>query len=100
MALINTTLTGTVANIYVSTADSVVSVAYFCNQDGLAANLNVYAVPSGGTANVSTQIYKSVEIAGNDTFVVDMEKIVLAAGETLRANASGNIVATVSYVGI
>jgi hypothetical protein len=100
MALINTTLTGTIGNIYQSSQNSVVSVAYFCNQDGTASTLNVYAVPAGDSADATTQIYKNVEIAGNDTFVVDMEKIVLANGETLQASASGNIVATVSYVGI
>jgi hypothetical protein len=100
MALINTTLTGTISNIYVSSQNSVVSVAYFCNQDGLAKTLNVYAVPNGSSADTTTQIYKNIEIAGNDTFVVDMEKIVLANGDTLQANATGNIVATISYVGI
>ena len=100
MALINTTLTGTISNIYVSSQNSVVSVAYFCNQDGLAKTLNVYAVPNGSSADTTTQIYKNIEIAGNDTFVVDMEKIVLANGDTLQANANGNIVATISYVGI
>ena len=100
MALINTTLTGTIGNIYVSSQNSVVSVAYFCNQDGLAKTLNVYAVPTGSSADTTTQIYKNIEIAGNDTFVVDMEKIVLANGDTLQANATGNIVATISYVGI
>jgi hypothetical protein len=60
-------------------------------------------VPSGTTTiDSNVQIYKSVQIQSNDTFVVDMEKIVLANGDTLRAAASANsaITATVSYVGM
>jgi hypothetical protein len=75
---------------------------YFCNDDATARDLSVYAVPSGGTVANSTQIYKNVQIAGSDTFVVDMEKLVLANGDTIQATASANtaITATVSYVGI
>jgi hypothetical protein len=48
------------------------------------------------------QIYKDVQLAANDTYVVDMEKLVLANGEKIQANAStGSVVtATISYVGI
>jgi hypothetical protein len=59
-------------------------------------------VPNGGTVANSTQIYKNVQIASGDTFVVDMEKLVLANGDTIQATASTDnvITATVSYVGI
>jgi hypothetical protein len=57
-------------------------------------------VPSGGSGNTTTQIYKDVQIATGDTFVVDMEKLVLGNGDMLKANASSNITATISYVGI
>jgi hypothetical protein len=76
---------------------------YFCNTDATAKTFDLYAVPSGTTTiNSDVQIYKSVQIQSNDTFVVDMEKIVLANGDTLRAAASANsaITATVSYVGM
>jgi hypothetical protein len=76
---------------------------YFCNTDATAKTFDLYAVPSGTTTiDSNVQIYKSVQIQSNDTFVVDMEKIVLANGDTLRAAASANsaITATVSYVGM
>jgi carbonic anhydrase/acetyltransferase-like protein (isoleucine patch superfamily) len=76
---------------------------YFCNTDATAKNVNVYAVPSGtATVNGNVQIYKDVQIAPGDTFVVDMEKLVLANGDMIQAYASANIAitATVSYVGI
>jgi hypothetical protein len=103
MAISNTLLTTVVSNVYVSSGNTVVSVMYFCNTDATAKTFDLYAVPSGTTTiDSNVQIYKSVQIQSNDTFVVDMEKIVLANGDTLRAAASANsaITATVSYVGM
>lgn len=78
---------------------------YFCNTDSSARTFNLYAVPAGtdlGNVDVSHQIYKDVQVAANDTFVVDMEKLVLADDDYLVANASANtaITATTSYTGI
>jgi hypothetical protein len=76
---------------------------YFCNTDTGARNFDLYLIPSG-TADASTtvQIYKNVQVASSDTYVMDMEKLVLGNGDMLRANASANtaIACTVSYVGI
>lgn len=101
MAIINTALTASPANIYVSTGNTVVSVMYFCNTSGSAVDLSVFAVPAGqSVATGNVQIYRNVQIASGDTFVVDMEKLVLTTGDQLQANASGTVTATVSYVGI
>jgi hypothetical protein len=100
MSLINTNVTSTIASVYTSSGDNVISVAYFCNVTPSTITFNLYAVPNGGSATPTSQIYKDVQIAAGDTFVVDMEKLVLGNGDTLQANASSNITATVSYVGI
>lgn len=103
MSISNTRLTTVVSNIYVSSGNTVVSVMYFCNTDSSSKTLNLYAVPSGTTTvNSNVQIYQNVTIAGYDTFVVDMEKLVLSSGDTIRANVSADdaVTATVSYVGI
>lgn len=103
MAISNTVLTTVISNVYVSSGNTVVSVIYFCNTDSTAKTFNLYAVPSGtASINGDVQIYANVQIQSKDTFVVDMEKIVLANGDTLRANASANsaITTTVSYVGM
>ena len=102
MAITNTLLGTTAANIFASSGNTVVSVAYFCNTDSVARTFNLYAVPSGGLASATTQVYRNIQIAAGDTFVVDMEKIVLADGDMLQANCSqANVVsATISYVGI
>jgi hypothetical protein len=103
MAITQNVLTTTAANVYVSTGNTVVSVMYFCNTDSTSKTFNLYVVPSGtASINGNVQIYKDVQVASADTFVIDMEKLVLGNGDTLRANASvdNTITATVSYVGI
>jgi hypothetical protein len=104
MAIKSTSLTLGLANIYVSSGTSVVSVMYFCNQNSAAANLNVWAVSNasvaGGGVNAANLIYREVQIAAADTFVVDMEKLALGNGDYLVANAGGSISSTVSYLGI
>lgn len=103
MAITQTVLTTSAANVYVSSGNTVVSVMYFCNTDSTSKTFNLYVVPSGTTTiDGNVQIYKDVQVAGADTFVVDMEKLVLGNGDTLRASASvdNTITATVSYVGI
>jgi len=104
MAIQSTSLTLGQSNIYVSSGNTVVSVMYFCNQNASAANLNVWVVGAGSVAGGSSAtanlIYREVQIAAADTFVVDLEKLVLASGDYIRANAGGTVGATISYVGI
>lgn len=102
MALINTTLDTSVANIYASSGNSVVVTAFICNTDSSARTFNLYAVPAAGTAGVSNQILKSVSVNAGDTYVMNTERLVLANGETLQANASTSsvLIATVSYTGV
>ena len=104
MAITNFLLGSTPANVYVSSGNTVISTMYFCNTDTSARNINVYLIPSAGnfTANTFTQIYKDVQLAANDTYVMDFEKLVLGPGDMLRANCTtaGVVTATLSYVGI
>lgn len=101
MAITSNVLLSSPANVYVSSGNSVISAAYFCNTSNTAATFNVYLIPSGSaTANASVQIYNAIQLAGNDTYVMDWEKLVLGDGDMLRANTAGSITATISYVGI
>jgi hypothetical protein len=102
MSIINTALTTSVSNIYVSSGNTIVSVMYFCNYSASTVSFNLYAVPSASTASNSNIIYNAVQLASGDTYVVDFEKLVLSNGDTLRANATVNtsITSTVSYIGV
>lgn len=101
MALISTALTLATSNIYVSTGNTVVSTMYFCNYNSSAANLNVWLQSAGSTFSPTANlVYRSIQIASADTFVIDREKLVLANGDRIIANSGGLISATVNYVGI
>ena len=103
MAITNYVLGTSPANIYTSSGNTVVSVMYFVNNDSTARTINLWATPSGATvANVNYQIYNGIQLASGDTYIVDMEKLVLANGDRLMANCSQSsvVTATVSYVGI
>lgn len=103
MAISNNLLTTTISNVYVSSGNTVVSTMYFCNTATGARNFDLYLMPAGtSSANASVQIYKNIQIAASDTYVMDMEKLVLGPGDMLQANASANtaITCTLSFVGI
>lgn len=98
----NAALTTSVSNAYVSSGDTVTSVAYFCNYSGSPVNIHVYLVPNGGTASSSNIIYSNVNIQAGDTYIMETEKIILGDGDTIQANASANtaVTVTVSYTGV
>lgn len=101
MSVTNTVLTTVPANIYASTGNSVVVTAYFCNTTGSSHSFNLYLIPSGGTAGTTNQIYNTVTLAAKDTHIINTERLVLANGDMLQANADANssITVTVSYAG-
>ena len=103
MALISQKLTTTTASILSGTSiqNKAVTCIYFCNTTGSTVSVNLFAVPSGGTVT-NCIIYNSLAIAASDTAIIDMEKIILDAGDSVQANCSVNdaVAMTVSYVGI
>lgn len=103
MALISTKLTSTTANVLYGTVaeNKAVTCIYFCNTTASTVAINLFAVPAGGTVG-NCVIYNNLSIAAADTAVVDMEKIILGAGDGIHANCSVNnaVAMTVSYVGI
>jgi len=102
MAITTANVTTTVSNIYTSSGNTVMSVAYFCNYSASPAQITVHVVPSGSSANVLNRIYSNVSITAGDTLVVETEKIIFSTGDTLQANTSANnaINATISFVGV
>jgi hypothetical protein len=103
MAISNTVLTTSVSNVYVSSGNSVVSVMYLYNNSASTRTFNLFLVPSGtSTINSTVQIYGNVQVTSTDTFVIDLEKLVLSNGDTIRGNASADTSITVStsYIGI
>lgn len=102
MAITNTVLTTSAANIYASSGNSVIVTVYLCNTDVSDRTVNLYLVPAAGTASASNQIMKDLVIASGDTYIINSERLVMENGDMLQANASANssITATVNSTGV
>jgi hypothetical protein len=102
MAIQNTQLTTQVSDIYVSSANTVITTIHLCNYTNTPVQASVYAIPAGGTADNSTVIYGSVSISAYNTLIIYQEKFVLGVGDRIAANATSNssVTATVSSIGI
>lgn len=103
MAIQTTQLTSTsVSTVYTSSGNSAITTVYFCNTSGATVQANVYAVASGGTATAATQIYSQLTIAGYDTYIMEMERLLYVDGDTLqvKSSATNGLTVTVSYTGI
>ena len=104
MSIQNTLLTTTAANIVVGAGGlgTATTTIYMCNRSGTATTFNLYAVPAGFTANANNIIYSNKQVASNDTYIMDLEKLFLGPNDALVANANvtNSIVATVSTIGI
>ena len=102
MAIQNTTLTTSYSSVYTSTGDSATTVIYFCNTSSSPVKFDLCVVPSGDSPSASNQIYSEVEVAAKDTYIIELEKLILEDGDSLRAkDDTGSVTTvTVSYVSI
>lgn len=104
MSIQSKALDTAVSSIYTATGaeGNVVSVAYFCNRNGSATTFNLYLVQNGFTANANNVVYSNKTITAGDTYILELEKIILSNGDSLQANANvaNSVVATVSTLGI
>ncbi len=74
--------------IYQSDGESGVTTLIICNHHATTnAVVNVWVVPDGAVAGNSNQILKNLTIVASDTFVMDMEKLVLDDGDTIVAQS-------------
>lgn len=82
--MITTTNISTTNNttVYASDGESGITTLLICNHHASTdAIVDVYVVPSGDNAGSANQILKSLTIVASDTFVMDMEKLVLSDGD-------------------
>mgnify|MGYP003135325721 CR=1 FL=1 len=75
---------------------------FFMNDNATARTLNIFVVQSGASPATTNQIIKAVSIDGGDTYVINLEKLVLDNGDTIVATASAgsSIYGTISSVPI
>jgi hypothetical protein len=102
MAIINTGLTNTAANIYAAATNSAIVTIHLCNYSNSTQTVNVFVVPGGTIANTTNMIYSNLQITSYNTLIINSEKFILSTGDSIRANCANTsaVSATVSYIGI
>jgi hypothetical protein len=105
MAITNTALTATAANLVVNSAGNTTAITtiHLANYTNFAQTVNVYVVPGGSTAGNSTVIYSNYSIPAYNTLIVYQEKFILSGtGDAIMANCANSsaVTATVSSIGI
>lgn len=109
MAIANVTLDGVAAitetTIFAATADTAVTVLYICNHDVVTRTLDLHVKPAAEAIADENKVYSALSIPAGDTFVIDMEKLILANTDSITAlmlevDNTNTVTATISTIGI
>ncbi len=103
MAITQAGAVGTSATtVYTSSGTTAITCMFFMNENGTARTMDVHVVQSGASAATTNKIVKTITIDPADTYVVNLEKLVLSNGDTIQciASAGSSIMPTVSSVTI
>jgi len=103
MAITQVGAIGTSATtVYTSSGTTAITCMFFMNDNASARTLSVHVVQSGGTASSTNQLVKNISIDPADSYVINLEKLVLSNGDTVQCLASvgSSIFPTVSSVTI
>lgn len=85
-------------SVYTSSGDSAITTMYFCNPTASTITANIFLVRSGFDANGINVTYSNIQIAGNDTLILETERLLFETSDFIAANASpAGLVTTVSY---
>ena len=88
---ITQTLVGTSATtVYTSTNTTALTCMFFMNDNAAARTLTIHVVKNGASASTLNTIVKAINIDGGDTYVINMEKLVLDNGDTIQCTASAD----------
>jgi len=104
MAITNTRIDAVDKVVYTSPGNSAITALYLINNGGTATDrtVSVFVVPSAGSVNDITQIYKDLDIPVSDTYLLDSERLILDAGDTIvcRADVLDEVSCTISSMDI
>lgn len=102
MTILNTSLTTTASSVYTSSGASAITTIHLCNYTASPVTVNLYAVPSGGTASNSNVLYSTVSVTAYNTLIIYQEKFILSNGDSIQAScsAANSVTVTVSSIGI
>lgn len=87
--------------VFLSNGENAITTMFLCNtSETQTATLDVYLVPAAGVFNTGTQIMSNLELPAGETFVFDLEKLILENAATVWAKSTVDkiVTATVSSV--
>ena len=88
MALFQTQLGTSTTTVFDPSADSAVTTLFLCNTHSSAVTVTLYLINGSGTPADANAIWKDISIASKDTFVMNNERIILAAADFIKGLAS------------
>lgn len=102
MAIAQQTLGTGATTLYTSSGVTATTAIYFMNDSVSAVTIQIHIVKNGDTASASNKIVKDLSVSAADTYVIDIERLILENGDTIQASASTGAVvhATISYIGV
>ncbi len=93
MTIESNLISNTIGAVYTCPAgqERAVTTLFFCNYSNDPVILQaVHLVPNAGSATDTNKIISNLTIPAGETFTFDAEKIILEAGDSIRASASNN----------
>ena len=102
MAISQQAVGNSATTVYTSTNTTAITCMFFMNDNASARTLDVHVVKNGESLGTANKIVKTITIDPADTYVINIEKLVLENGDTIQcvASAATSIYATVSSVSI
>jgi hypothetical protein len=92
--------------VLTSVGNTAITTMYLCNKSPNTITANIFLVPATNGKFGGNIIYSNLSIAGNDTYVLEHERLLLGNGDSVSANIGADVafnslvVATVSYTSI
>jgi len=102
MAISQATVGATATTVYTSTNTTAITCMFFMNDNAASRTLDVHVVKNGESLAATNKIVKTITVDPADTYVINIEKLVLDNGDTIQciASAGSSIQATISSVSI
>ena len=89
--------------VYTSSGNTVVTYLSICNYGGTPTIIDIFVVPSGGTAGNTNIAISDLELTANATssgdtyqFYVGNEKLILGNGDFIQVTANANTVTAIT----
>lgn len=89
--------------VFVSVGENGITTLMICNHTtSTDAVVDAWVIPSGDGIGNANQILKSLTIVASDTFVMDMEKLVLSDGDAIviKSNVADVVNSVISSMAV